>query len=347
MYPANLPLAGIRAELALNVRASFAAFVKVCRPGCASGPSCGMKREMHDSVGGRLRYIADTYEQAQKVRITTGERIRAVVQGRDGGGSIRRTGDVDALLRYLRSGRAKSGSEFLETVYQLHWRAEEAARGAMADALRDHPAWPWMSGVKGIGPTLACRLLARLDIERARTPSSFWAYCGLATVPGVEYSCQECGRVVAQPEHYRVTGRHLRLGSRARCPGLLLPRRHAADGIRVAQPPPAAGVPSSYDVTAKVICHLICTSFLRTKGSYADHYAAVRADLTQQRPGWEKGRVHLSASRRTQKRFLADLWITWRSRLGLPTNQPHPGAVSPPDPWSMSSTSPSQEVAAA
>jgi hypothetical protein len=30
-----------------------------------------------------LRWIADSYEQAQRVRIQTGERIRALLQGRD------------------------------------------------------------------------------------------------------------------------------------------------------------------------------------------------------------------------------------------------------------------------
>jgi hypothetical protein len=37
--------------------------------------------EVEQLAGSELRWIADAYEQTQRVRIQTGERIRAVVQG--------------------------------------------------------------------------------------------------------------------------------------------------------------------------------------------------------------------------------------------------------------------------
>lgn len=42
-----------------------------------------MKTTAGQFTGRELRYLADNYEQAQRLRIETGERIRAVVQGRD------------------------------------------------------------------------------------------------------------------------------------------------------------------------------------------------------------------------------------------------------------------------
>lgn len=41
----------------------------------------------------------------------------------------------------------------------------------------------WLKDVKGIGPTLGGLIVAEFDIERATTPSKFWAYAGLAVDP--------------------------------------------------------------------------------------------------------------------------------------------------------------------
>jgi hypothetical protein len=45
--------------------------------------------------------------------------------------------------------------------------------------LKELPLWTeWLKDVKGIGPGLTLRLLGYLDFNKAKHPSSFWAYAG-------------------------------------------------------------------------------------------------------------------------------------------------------------------------
>ncbi|HJP85846.1 MAG TPA: hypothetical protein VJ852_07655, partial [Gemmatimonadaceae bacterium] len=133
-------------------------------------------QRLSDSVDGAhdLRLLYQLYEDAQRSRIAHGERLRALFQGRsfDGLGSI--AGDPDALLKVISRGDSVGAPRVLEKAY---WRASEDETDA-ATALRleieSHPAWQWMSDQRGVGELLAARLLSRLDVSRARTPSAFW-----------------------------------------------------------------------------------------------------------------------------------------------------------------------------
>jgi hypothetical protein len=275
-----------------------------------------------------LRWIADAYEQAQRVRLETGERLRAILQGRD----HRDTGsapahDASAVLAEIRSGESDGPVPILGRTYRRHAEAERDLRRAMLTALADHPAWPWMARVKGIGPTLAARLLARLDVAKAPSPSSFWSYCGLATVPGIEYRCVVCGLRSSFPTRYRVRGPHNDPRSQQRCPGQLEAVRGPDDGVRVAQPKPAAGERACYDQLAKKICYLIGVSFLRSGSAYERFYRRERAKLGRERPGWSDGRLHFAALRKMEKLFLAHLWVVWREGLGLPATTPYAHAI--------------------
>jgi hypothetical protein len=292
-----------------------------------------------------LRWIADSYEQAQRARLQAGERIRAILQGRDSTSvqnsttalEVEASPDPDQALRAIRRGVEDGPSEFLARVYRTNACAEEYAQEAMRQSLTRHPTWPWLSEVRGVGPTLACRLLARLDPVRARRPSAFWAYCGLRTVPGTEYACSTCEAVMAFPIGFRVSGVHKRFRGRGRCPGVLAPRRGPEAGVRVAQPRAGRGESAAYDREAKRTCHLICVSFLRCGGPYAEWYRETKATLEASRPGWAPGRIHLTSLRKTEKLFLAHLWIVWREALHLPVTLPNPAVQGTtwPDPWEM------------
>jgi hypothetical protein len=195
----------------------------------------------------------------------------------------------------------------------------------------------WLGRVRGLGPSLSGRLLARLEIERAPTPSSFWSYCGLATVAARLYRCEECGYELSLP-----AGRHLRSvhrvpGSEGPCAGML-----AAIGEgtrRVAQPRPSRGESAPYDREAKKLCYLIGTSFVRQGDAYRRYYNEQRARLDASKPDWIPRRRHLTALRMTEKLFLAHLWLVWREQLGLPVTAPYADtrddAVPAPRPWAM------------
>lgn len=298
-----------------------------------SAPAPSPDRRPRKTVSGGLsvrdlRWIADSYEQAQRVRVDTGERIRAILQGRDhrpdGADPVRSATDV---LAAIRRGESDGPVPLLGRTYRRHAEEESELRRAMLAALTAHPAWPWLSRVKGIGATLAAKLLARLDVTRAPSPSSFWAYCGLATVPGIEYRCPECGLRASFPTRYRVRGEHQRADRKSRCGGALTAYRGPDQGIRVAQPRPGSGEKATYDQYAKKVCYLIGVSFLRSGSAYDAYYREQRARLERERPGWTAGRTHFAALRKTEKLFLAQLWLVWRRAVGLPTTTPYAHGV--------------------
>jgi hypothetical protein len=273
-----------------------------------------------------LRWIADAYEQAQRVRIESGERIRAIVQGRDERTGAERA-EASRVLLEIRRGETDGPVVLLGRTYRRHWEAEQELRRAMTTALAEHPAWDWLSQVKGIGATLAAKLLARLDVHRAPHPSSFWSYCGLATVPGIEYRCATCGLRTSYPVRYRVKPIHNRPDSGTTCAGQLEPARGPEHNVRVAQPRPASGEKASYDQYAKKVCYLIGVSFVRSKSAYGRFYRRERGRLEAERPGWTAGRIHYAALRKTEKLFLAHLWVIWRRAAGLAVETPYAQAI--------------------
>lgn len=271
-------------------------------------------------TGRELRWLADAYEQAQRIRIETGERIRAVLQSRDETWAVSPEPwaglEPDDVLAQIKTGKTEGPVAILGRTFRRHWDEEREVFAEMRASLEAHPAWPWISRVRGLGPTLSCKLLARLDVTKADTASSFWRYCGLATVPGSFYRCEACGLERGFPDRYKVTGKHKRLGAGAQCKGELL--RSDREDFRVAEPRAAHGEKMVYDAYAKKVMYLVGTSFLKSGGPYEEHYRAARERLQRERLGWADGRQHLTALRITEKLFLAHLWLIWRRAVGLP-----------------------------
>jgi hypothetical protein len=268
-----------------------------------------------------LRLLYQLYEDAQRSRIAHGERLRALFQGRSFAGAGTVSGDPDSLLKIIARGESVGAPRVLEKAY---WRATED-EGDAAAALRIevelHPAWEWMSQQRGVGELLAARLLSRLDVTRARTPSAFWAYCGLATIPGNAYQCPRCKLEVAMPTGYKLGDTHFtRTGSRL-CSGHLEPIEGRA--TRVAPRRSFVGGRNSYDAHARKSCYLIGVSMLRCGSDYRSYYDSERARLAAERSGWTAKRSHLAALRKMEKAFLRDLWMEWRGAVNLPVVRPY------------------------
>jgi hypothetical protein len=66
----------------------------------------------------------------------------------------------------VRAGRTLGPVPPLGAAYRRLAQMEHEAMAVMEDLVRRHPAWPWWSGVRGVGASLAARLLARLDLAR-------------------------------------------------------------------------------------------------------------------------------------------------------------------------------------
>jgi len=264
-----------------------------------------------------LRLLYQLFEEAQRSRIAHGERLRAILQGRSASALATRTNDADALLKAVARGETVGAPKFLEHVYLRAIEDEKAAAAELREAIEQHPVWPWLEGIKGIGHLLAARLLSRLDVTRAATPSAFWAYCGLGTIPGVAYRCLQCGLEVAYPAGYQVRESHYTRSGTRECVGQLLP----VDGqqsTRVAPRRHALGGRAGYDAHARKSCYLIGVSMLRCGGDYRSFYDSERAKLAASRPGWTLKRCHLAALRKMEKTFLRDLWLAWRGAVNLP-----------------------------
>lgn len=287
---------------------------------------------------GDLRWIATAFESAQALRLRTGEQIRSIVTKRDGTApAAPLASNPDVLLARIRSGGSSLPVPGLAEAYRASWNEERHLLRLLTEEVARHPVWAWLERVRGVGPSLAARLLARLDIERAPTPSSFWSYCGLATVAAELYRCACCGYELSLP-----AGRQLRPGHRVpntgqACPGTMA---LAADGLRrVAQPRPSRGESPPYDREAKKLCYLIGISFVRQGDAYRRYYSEQRSRLDLAKPDWIPRRRHLTALRMTEKLFLAHLWLVWRERLGLPITAPYTetgqDGASTPRPWAM------------
>ena len=65
----------------------------------------------------------------------------------------------------------------------------QAAENGFVDILslecKASSIWPWLSGVKGIGPRLGGMLVALVDVHKAPTISSLWKFAGQAVTNGV------------------------------------------------------------------------------------------------------------------------------------------------------------------
>jgi hypothetical protein len=269
------------------------------------------------SSASELRLLYQLYEEAQASRIAHGERLRAIFQGRSFSQLVTSVDDADPLLKAIGKGESAGAPRLLERAYARSLDDEAAAAAALREAIEGHPAWPWLANIKGVGHLLSARLLSRLDVARAETPSAFWAYCGLGTIPGVAYRCRLCNLEVAYPLGYEAPGTHRVREGRRECLGDFV-AIVGKEPTRVAPRRSALGGRGSYDAQARISCYLIGLSMLRCRSDYRSFYDAARATLADSRTGWTPKRCHLTALRRMEKTFLRDLWVAWRGAVNLP-----------------------------
>jgi hypothetical protein len=283
-----------------------------------------------------LRWIVHSYDQLQQVRRATGERIVAAALTIASTGPKQPPADI---LRELQRSDVQGPVPVLGRLYQLLWEQENALSFAVERRIETHPAWAWLGRVRGVGPTVGARLLARLDVRSAGRPVAFWERCGLATVSAAEYRCRTCGLKSVVPAGQRVSGKHAPPGARSVCAGSLEP---VGTSARVVQPrsDPTSGC--RYDVQAKRLCYVIGQSLLRAGGKYAEYYRLEAERLDRDRPFWRPERKELAGMRKMEKLFLTHLWITWRQAESLKVGAPSPNReamqIPAPGPWEMVDT---------
>jgi hypothetical protein len=271
-----------------------------------------------------LRWSASAYRQTAELR----KRKLGLINSNPGSANVPQPTHAVACSPDV------TASDLLE-VHSLLEQERELEK-VVRDVLSEHPAWPWLQHVPGLNFPATAELLAHLDIGRAGTPSSFWSYCGFATVAGVLYECGDCGakRVVAASS--RPPARHgMPQGSEV-CRGRLRAIRHPT----TERLPQATGRPGeqTFNPRAKRLCYEIAGDLRQAGHNYDAYYRYLRQILAITRAEWPESRCHMNALRRMQKLFLAHLWVVWGEALRLPIPQPdnvqhahHPWSC----PWGM------------
>lgn len=152
-----------------------------------------------------LRMLADTYTQTQRLRIQTTNRLGAVERGVD-----------QHMEGFLPESMARLAKR-LEA-------AESECAEAMDSAIEGHPAMKWLGQVAGVGPVLAAKMLAMIDIRRCQTVSALWRFAGYGVVVGTDGVGKRERPVKGEKLHYcirlkttlyLVGGSFLKLGDRS------------------------------------------------------------------------------------------------------------------------------------
>jgi hypothetical protein len=121
---------------------------------------------MSNNTNELLRALVDLRDrQIQKARIQFGNRINAIVEGSD-------PSDGQQL-------------EILRAWADRFSDLEGDLDKEIASMVSEYPIYDYITAVRGVGPMLAAKLIAMIDIERANTVSALWRYAGYAVIDGV------------------------------------------------------------------------------------------------------------------------------------------------------------------
>lgn len=261
-----------------------------------------------------LRTMVDQYDGLQRQRIAASNRADAIRSGKDKG---------DAAMYESLSERMKD----LEG---------EIASGFKAE-VKDHPMGGWLLAVRGIGPTMAAKVIGFIgDIERFSTASKLWRYAGLGVVPRCNECnawideiatdtgsyfpdvCQSCGST----DHRMVAERMIR-GRKAHFdPRFKTMLHNLAEGLIRANSPYRQIYDDAYEYYMNnrpewavcQDCELPVPQCKDPEKHGKPSYRSIRGK------GWSTGRVHLAARRKMVKIFLSHVFEAWRriERLPLP-----------------------------
>jgi len=282
---------------------------------------------------GNLRWLSDTYNQTQKLRVSLGNRIDAVERGAD-----------EAPI-----------SSTLKELYDSLNEHEGFLVKDMTDELESHPVYgPWLSKVKGIGPVLACKLLGQIDdISTFITVSKLWRFAGYAVIEGrreypkagekLHYSirlkstvylastsflkCDSLYAVIYNKERMRLLIRETGANeSTCRKWMIAIKRANKMKGDKDAV---EAGKDAKKAINEHVKDRMVTVERDDAEGN----------PIEVERKAWSLGHQHSAAIRKMSKIFLQNLWQAWREAEHLPIRKlyveeklGHTGII---DPWEM------------
>src|SRR5215218_9565114 len=248
-----------------------------------------------------LRWLTDQYMAVQKLRIGNSNRVFASTEGLD-------TNEPDPFL-----------SEMVEDLEDL----EKKIFLRMKGVVKHHPAWEWLDGVKGMGPTLSTKILGLIaDISKFDTISKLWMFSGYGLKDG--------------KRQRPVKGQKMDFNRRLKTAIYL-----AGDSF-IKSRSPYRGIydeaKGDYRMNKQVkpILSILEISnepeelmvLRETPPGKAEWDKLIKhsnklAGAERDDACWSDGHVDNAARRKMVKVFLSHLWLVWREAEGLPVSDPY------------------------
>ncbi len=254
-----------------------------------------------------LRALVDLRDrQIQKSRIQFSNRLSAI---------DRLTDETDGKQREVIS-------RWLDVFSTL----EKTIDKDIATIVKQEPIYEEMSQIRGIGPMLAAKILAMVDIEVADSVSALWRYSGYGVG---KYWVDENDKVQA-PQ----IGMKWIKTSEVRDEVIV---REAEEKVlvRIVVNPklewklvemrdrPLEGWLLPYNKRLKTTLYLVASSFLKCGSPYRLFFDNAKLHYAVTHPEWKPAHVRDASMRKQTKMFLSHLWLRWRTLEGLPVRQPY------------------------
>jgi len=258
-----------------------------------------------------LRILVETFWDIQSARIRAENRIRAY--------------------------RQRYGVEYPEAefVFSLMRSMEKRARERIEKRMEEHPAWDWVSQVKGAGRLLVSQAIGLIgDIGRFPNISKLWKYSGMHVIEGKAPKRRRYGKVEWNPRLRSVfwkIGRNLLMAKASYYEAYQLFRRKEEEKNLTPKEVPiedTAGFLLVEDVGSFKAGTMIRKTEKTGKKGKGGNYERFGKEV--RKLGKEKVKVkmtdlhiHMRALRKTIKLFIAHLWTEWRKAEGLPITMPY------------------------
>jgi hypothetical protein len=187
----------------------------------------------------------------------------------------------------------------------------------------------YLNDIKGIGPIFSSAIIAWISpIDRFANISKLWSYAGLSSIH-YECACKDGHKMLVT---HPITLCPVRIGEQHTCCNTIVIKC-----VLINSPPKRkAGYVIFYNQRLKTLLWKIATSFEKQnaeKSSYRrlylekkDYYTN-RPDLKGATDKGIKGHIRNMTLRYVAKRFLSDLWTTWRKMENLPVTEPYQFAM--------------------
>jgi len=225
---------------------------------------------------------------------------------------------------------------------ELHRRLkdlEEYVDGRVADLIKAHPAYPWFSRVRGVGGENIGKVVAPINIERAKTISGLWKFAGFSVEDGsAPRRVKGGGKLLYNSQLRSMCWRLASSLKRAR--GKFYEYYSKEKGKYTER-----FENQGYKILATPSGRWVCSNCGASWGKQRDitpccDKQQIEKKLRQEPPGviWV-GHLDAMAVRKMIKLFLACLWLVWREAEGLPTRSPYAiekqGHSTLISPWEM------------